>query len=72
MRYMSPKSAAAIKLANLKRKAQGIKRNIFVCKNCNKAYIRWRRSGDEGKTFCSKDCAYKYRAKTRKPRKKAD
>ncbi len=43
------------------RKAQRIKDNTYVCKQCGETYIRSvNRYGDQGKTFCSRECSFQY------------
>lgn len=45
------------------------KRNTFTCKNCGESFIRNRkRSGNDGKTFCSRECAFEFnKAKPKTP-----
>lgn len=57
---------------HIRRKAKGIKNNIFVCQNCGKAYIRWRRNGEEGKKYCSRDCYFQKKHKKKMSNKQPE
>lgn len=55
---VSQKALEAKRKQYEKVRADADKRETYVCKGCGKTYIRQRRVGDEGKTYCSRECAF--------------
>ena len=44
--------------SDAKRVREGIQRNTFTCLNCGSDYVRRRRHLNEGKKYCSRQCAF--------------
>ena len=57
----------SVNCAQEQRRVDEDKKNTFVCKHCNKTYIRRRRCGSEGKTFCSRECAFDFKFVNKEP-----
>ena len=65
--YFSKEGIEARNRSIVRRKSEKAKQETYVCQYCNKTYIRnFKRHGDEGKRFCSRECAFADKAKNKK------